>query len=111
MESNGTDKVMDPPSMQFHSSLDLVKSKYCIGYASEQEKRGAISIIEKHVDLSIDEKPPLMHSSFILYTSTVSYTFILLYELVYMYILINFKAHLIWDWCDDSAGKDTCCQA
>lgn len=45
--------------MQFHSSLDLVKPKYYIEYASEQEKRWAISISEKLVDLSIDEKKPL----------------------------------------------------
>lgn len=80
MESNDTDKVMDPPSMQFHSSLDLVKPKYCIEYASEQEKRGAISIIEKRVDLSIDEKSPL---------NAYFFYFILLLFHIYLYYYMN----------------------
>lgn len=65
--------------MQFHSSLDLVKPKYCIEYASEQEKQWAISITEKLVDLSIDEKSPF----------NVYFFYILLLFHIYLYYYMN----------------------
>lgn len=86
MASNVTDKVMDPPSMQFHSSLDLVKPKSCIEYASEQEKRGAMSIIEKRVDLSIDEKSPFnAYFFYFICFDYFTYVYIIIWISIYVY--------------------------